>query len=130
MNSRNGLKEENGKKGTRHAGTGLLLVALVLTLSRCATMFAQKVVAQGGPEPEWVTTPTAPPGHYAFGGEGYDLDHLKTAQYKACAQAEHRAGDRRDASGKLHGLAVHSWWKRTEGVVGKRFHAYCEILTK
>ena len=130
MNGRNGLKEKNRKKWTRPAGTGMLLGALVLTLSGCATMFAQKVVAQGGPEPEWVTTPTAPPGRYVFIGEGYDLDHLKTAQYKACAQAEHRAGDRRDASGKFHGLAVHSWWKKTRGMVGKRYHAYCEIITK
>lgn len=130
MESRNGVKEENGKKWPRYAGTGLLLGMLALSLSGCATMFSQKVVAQGGPEPEWVTTPTAPPGHYAFVGEGFDLDHLKTAQYKACAQAEHLAGDRRDAAGKFHGLAVHSWWKKTRGVVGKRYHAWCEIITK
>jgi integrase len=74
--------------------------------------------------------PDLPPGHHAFVVEGFDLDHLKTAQYKACAQAEHLAGDRRDASGKFHGLAVHSWWKKTRGVVGKRYHAYCEIVTK
>lgn len=130
MNGTTGKNGRDGHKGLRTAGTALALGTLLLALPGCATMFAQKVVAQGGPEPEWVTAPTAPPGHYAFVGEGYDLDHLKTAQYKACAQAEHRAGDRRDASGKFHGLAVHSWWKRTEGIVGKRFHAYCEILTK
>ena len=103
---------------------------LGLALSGCATMFAQKVVARGGPEPAWVRDPVAPPGRFVFVGEGYDLDHLKTAQYKACAAAEHKAGDRRDADGKFHGLVVRSWWKKTRGVLGPRYHAYCEIVTK
>lgn len=118
------------EKATKTAGAALLLGTLVLMLSGCATMFSQKVVAQGGPEPGWVTNPAAPPGRYAFLGEGYDLDHLKTAQYRACDAAEHKAGDRRDAEGKFHGLAVHSWWKKTRGAVGIRYHAYCEIVTR
>lgn len=117
-------------KAAKIARTGLLLGALCVSLAGCQTMFAQKIVAQGGPEPGWVTDPGTPPGHFVFVGEGFDLDHLKTAQYKACAEAEHKAGDRRDAEGKFHSLAVHSWWKKTRGVLGPRYHAYCEIVTK
>ena len=124
------MKRVEKANRTNAAGTALLLGVLGLALSGCATMFAQKVVAQGGPEPGWVADPAAPPGRYAFVGEGYDLDHLKTAQYKACAAAERKAGDRRDADGKFRGLVVRSWWKKTRGVVGIRYHAYCEIVTE
>ena len=124
------MKKVEKAKTTKAAGTALLLGVLGLSLAGCATMFAQKVEAQGGPEPGWVTNPVAPSGRYSFVGEGYDLDHLTTAQYKACAVAEHKAGDRRDAEGKFHDLKVHSWWKKTRGVLGPRYHAYCEIVTK
>ena len=135
MNGKNG----NNRKGARNAGTVVFLGAMALVLSGCATMLDQKVVAQGGPEPGWVTNPKAPPGEYVFTGEGTDsfgekisaiIPPLKQALNRACAQAFHRANGRLDASGNVPVVSSRTWWKRTQGVVGKQYHAYCEIITK
>ena len=129
----NGTTEKNGRdghKGLRTAGTALALGTLLLVLPGCATMFAQETVAQGGPEPEWVTHPVAPPGRTVFVGEGFDFDHLRLAHYRACADATRKAGDRRNAAGQFPGLAVHSWWKKTRGILWTRYHAWCEIIVK
>ena len=134
------MKGRNGKGATK-AGTVVFLGALVLTLAGCQTMLAQKTVAQGGPEPGWVTNPKAPPGEYVFTGEGTDsfgaitsdvIPPLKQAQDRACTQAINRAAGRRDANGNVPVVTrgVRQWWKETQGVIGKQYHAYCEIITK
>ena len=136
----NAPKEKTGTNGKKRiAKTVLILGLLGLGLPGCETMLAQKVVAQGGPEPGWVTNPKAPPGEYVFTGEGTDsfgekpsdiIPPLKQALNRACFQAFHRANGRLDARGNVPVVSNRTWWKRTQGVVGKQYHAYCEIVTK
>ena len=132
MNGTTGKNGRNGHKGLRTAGTALALGTLLLALPGCATMFDQETVAQGGPEPGWVTHPVAPPGRYVFVGEGTDFDHLRLAHYQACGAAAAKAGDRRNAAGQFPGLVVHAWWKKTRGALPyyTRYHAWCELITK
>ena len=143
----NAPKEKTGTNGKKRiAKTVLILGLLGLGLPGCATMLDQKVVAQGGPEPGWVTNPKAPRGEYVFTGEGtysyYDSlltfnpaegeanPSLSMALARACGQALHRANGRLDASGRVPVVRKRTWWKRTQGSFGKQYHAYCELVTK
>ena len=112
-----------------------------ISLSACADVinapFDQKIVDESGPAPAWVTSPERARrmafqvGDHLYIGRS-TKNSLADSQNTACQSAEDQAlqSDPSTDTSRVSLTPTEQYWKRTRGLVGDRFHAYCLIKIK